>query len=176
MPISGVSATRRKADIAKLEELQARMPKTLQIIHITGDPARSINLRINIPTVKNSSYPREKQEVNEIQIDLPENYPFPPGPSVNFKTPIWNPNVYKSGKWCFGEWKITENLELFVVRLMKIIALDPTIINPRSAANGDAATWFVKNQTLHPNMFPTVALSYLMSEATRPSIAWRSIK
>lgn len=176
MAINGVSALRRRADVAKLEELQARMPKTLEIIKINGDPAQSINLRIRIPTIKNNSYPREKQEINEVQIDLLENYPFPPGPSVNFRTPIWNPNVYKSGKWCFGDWRVTENLELFVIRLMKVIALDPTIINPRSAANSEAANWYVKHQNLHPEMFPTVALSFLTSEAAQPSIAWRSIK
>lgn len=174
MAINGVSATRRKADVDKLKELQAKMPNVLKITKITGEPARSINLMINIPTVKNSSYPREKQETTEVQIDFSENYPFPPGPTVNFKTPIWNPNVYKSGKWCFGEWKVTENLELFVIRLMKVIALDPTIINPSSAANGEAAKWFNKN--IHSNMFPIVDITSLISQSSKPSIAWRSIK
>lgn len=176
MTINTVSATRRRADVEKLQELQTKMPRVLTILSITGDPARSIKLRINIPTAKNGSYPKERQETSDVEIVLPENYPFPPGPSVDFKTPIWNPNVYKSGKWCFGEWKITENLELFVVRLMKVIALDPTIINPRSAANAEAATWFVNHHRLRPELFPTVEISGLMIAAPQPSISWRSIK
>ncbi len=176
MAINEVSATRRRSDLAKLRELQARMPRALAILGVTGDPVRSIKLRINIPTAKSGAYPQDKQETSEVEIVLPENYPFPPGPFVTFSTPIWNPNVYASGKWCFGEWKVTENLELFVTRLMKVIALDPVIVNPRSAANGEAASWFVRQHSLHPELFPTVSLSGLIAEAPKPSIAWRSIK
>jgi ubiquitin-protein ligase len=152
------------------------MPRTLAILGVTGDPARSIKLRIAIPTARNGAYPQERQEISEVDIVLPENYPFPPGPFVTFTTPIWNPNVYPSGKWCFGEWKVTENLELFVMRLMKVIALDPSIVNPHSAANVEAAGWFVRHLSLHPERFPTVSLSELMMVAQKPSIVWRSIK
>jgi len=176
MAVNGVSATRRRTDIIKLQELQAKMPRTLTILGVKGIPAQAVKLRIRIPTAHNNAYPRERQEASEVEIILPENYPFPPGPSVNFKTPIWNPNVYKSGKWCFGEWKITDNLALFVIRLMKVIALDPAITNPLSAANGEAAGWYVQSHRLHPELFPTVSLSGLMVEAPQPTIAWRSIK
>lgn len=176
MNLEGVSGTRRRVDIIKLRELQARIPRTLTILRITGDPARSIALRISIPTACNKAYPREKQEESVVEIDLPETYPFPPGPSVNFKTPIWHPNVFQSGKWCFGEWKINENLELFVIRLMKAIALDPVITNPHSAANSAAASWFVLHQRLHPELFPTIALAGLNIEAPQPAIGWRSIR
>lgn len=176
MAVNGVSATRRRVDIIQLQALQGKMPRTLTILGVTGDPARSIKLRISIPTANNSAYPREKQETSEVEIVLPENYPFPPGPSVSFTTPIWNPNVYKSGKWCFGEWNVTENLSLFVIRLMKVIALDPIITNPESAANVEAANWFVQQYRLHPELFPTVALSGLMVEAPQPPMVWRTIK
>ncbi len=170
------SALRRKNDLDKLHELQSRLPRALQILGVTGDPPRSIKLRIRIPTARNANYPQEKQEVNEVEIVLPENYPFPPGPIVNFTTPIWNPNVYISGKWCFGDWKITENLELFVARLMKVIALDPTIVNPASPANGEAARWYVRLEGLRPDLFPTVSLTGLTAQAEKPKIVFRSIK
>lgn len=176
MAINEVSATRRRADLAKLRELQARMPRALAILGVSGDPAQSIKLRISIPTAKNDAYPQDKQEINEVKIVLPENYPFPPGPLVTFSTPIWNPNVYASNKWCFGEWKVTENLELFVIRLMKVIALDPEIINTRSAANNDAAKWFERELSRHPGLFPTVAITSLIAEAPKTQIKWRSIK
>jgi ubiquitin-protein ligase len=153
------------------------MPRALEILYVTGDPAQSIGLRIRIPTAKNESYPQVRQEFSEVKITLSENYPFPPGPEVFFETDIFNPNVYHPSKrWCFGDWKITENLELFVTRLMKVIALDPTIINPRSAANGAAASWFVMNQKLHPELFPTISLSSLMMSVTKPTIVWKAIK
>lgn len=176
MTINQASATRRRTDLAKLREMQTRMPRALEILSVTGDPAQSICLRIRIPTAKNESYPKERQEFSDVKIALPENYPFPPGPEVFFETDIFNPNVYPSKRWCFGDWKITENLELFVTRLMKVIALDPTIINPRSAANGSAASWFVMNQKLHPELFPTISLSSLMMPVAKPTIAWKTIK
>lgn len=170
------SAIRRRTDLAKLRELQTRASRALEILRVTGEPPRSIRLRIRIPTAKSARYPQEKQDVNEVEIVLPESYPLPPGPFVNFITPIWNPNVYSSGKWCFGEWKITENLELFVTRLMKVIALDPTIINPRSAANAEAARWYVQLHQQRPELFPTVAVSGLLAEAEKSKIAWHTIK
>jgi len=172
-----VSALRRRTDLLKLRELQSRMPRVLEILGVTGDPPRSIKLRIWIPTAMSAKYPQEKQEVNEVEIVLPENYPFPPGPFVRFTTPIWNPNVYRGGRWCFGDWKITENLELFVARLMKVIALDPIIVNPASPANGEAARWYVHLKRLRPELFPTVSLSGLMAEVEKKKkIAWRPMK
>lgn len=170
------SALRRRTDLAKLRELQSKMPRALEILGVTGDPPRSIKLRIRIPTARNAKYPQEKQELNEVEIVLPENYPFLPGPSVNFTTPIWNPNVHPSGKWCYGDWIVTENLELFVARLMKVIALDPTIVNPASAANYEAARWYVVLKGRRPELFPTVSLSGLLAEAEKPKIVWRPIK
>jgi len=169
-------AIRKRTDVAKLKELQTKMPGALEILSVVGDPPRSVKLRIRIPTAMNNRYPQQKQDISEVEIQLPEGYPLPPAgvPFVNFMTPIWNPNVYPSGKWCFGEWTITENLELFVVRLMKVIALDPTIINPRSAANGDAAHWYVQLLEQRSGLFPTVSIAELMSE--KPKIAWRTIK
>jgi len=170
------SALRRRTDLAKLRELQSRMPRTLEILEVLGDPPRSIKLRIRIPTARNANYPQEKQNVNDVEITLPENYPFPPGPMVNFSTPIWNPNVYPSGKWCFGNWTIMENLELFVVRLMKVIAFDPTIVNPLSAANREAAGWYVRLKGLRTDLFPTVSLAGLTARVEKPKIVFRQIK
>jgi len=170
------SALRRRTDLAKLHELQAKLPRVLEIIEVTGNPPRSFKLRIRIATAMNANYPQQKQEVNEVEIVLPESYPFPPGPEVRFTTPIWNPNVYPSKKWCFGNWNITETLEFFVERLMKVIALDPTIINEHSPANPEAANWYVLLKGRQPKLFPTVSLAGLMAQNKEPKIAWRPIK
>jgi ubiquitin-protein ligase len=170
------SAIRRKSDLDKLRDLQAKLPRALEIVRVTGTPPKLVRLRIRIPTAKNRRFPQDQQDTSEVEIAFSESYPLPPGPLVNFQTPIWNPNVYSSGRWCFGEWKITENLALFVTRLMKVIALDPEIINPRSPANADAANWYVQMRRQQPNLFPTVSLMSLMAEAVPPKIGWRTIK
>lgn len=166
---------RRRTDLAKLKELQGKMPKALEITGVKGDTPHSISCRIRIPTARNAEYPRVRQEVSDVEIQLPERYPFEK-PFVSFKTPIWNPNVYANGQWCFGGWNVTEYLDLFVVRLMKVIALDPTIINPRSPANGDAARWYVQVQERQPELFPTVSILALIAGQEAPKIVWRSIK
>ena len=177
MSINEASAIRRREDVKKLLDLQAKMPHTLLIKEVSGEPAQSIKIEINIPTAKNANYPHEKQDISSVVIKLPEAYPFPPGPTVIFNTTIWNPNVYKNGQWCFGDWEITENLELFVTRLMKVVALDPTIINPRSPANIEAANWYVKLNSNQPRLFPTVVLSNMMVEPKPREITWgRKIK
>ncbi len=173
--MSSTSALRKETDLKKLRELQSRIPKYLEILEVSGNPPKLIRLRIRIATAKNSNYPSEQQEISEVKIELPENYPFQV-PVVNFLTPIWNPNVYSSGRWCFGDWKITENLELFVTRLMKVIALDPSIVNPASPANYDAGKWYVQIKNRQSNIFPTVSISNLVAEVEKPKITWKPIK
>ena len=153
------------------------MPRTLKILQATDDLVMALRLRITIPTAKNQEYPRQVQESSEVSISLPGNYPMQPGPMVTFVSPIWNPNVYASGRWCSGLWQVTENLELFVKRLMRVIALDPAIVNPSSPANVAAAAWYRQMLQRNPRAFPTVSLESLEGPAVpKPSIAWRSIR
>lgn len=166
---------RRNTDLVKLRELQAGMPRALEILSVTGNPPRAIDLCIRIPTARNGNYPQDIQKASEVQIILPERYPIEQ-PTASFKTPIFNPNVYASGKWCIGRWNQMEFLDLFVKRLMQLVALDPRIIDPRSPANAEAAQWYVRLQGLRPNLFPTVSLSGLMAEVQKPKIVWRPIK
>ncbi len=169
-------AIRKREDLAKLKTLRGRLPQDmLEITGVKGDPPRELSLRIRLPTAKNASYPRERQDVNDVTFQFPERYPFQE-PAVMFTTPIWNPNVYASGKYCFGGWKVTENLELFVIRLMKVITLDPSIVNPRSAANAEAARWFLEAIQRYPKLFPTESLAEVISAAERPKMIWRNIK
>jgi ubiquitin-protein ligase len=168
-----VYATRKIADIQKLRMLAAKMPAALEITGLCGNPPSSLTCRIIIRTAKNENFPNETQNINDIEIQFPERYPIQP-PVVQIKTPIWNPNVYTSGKWCFGTWDPTENLELFIIRLMKVIALDPAIINPNSPANKLAADWYRYRTIRQPGLFPTVSILSLMVNTERPKIIFRN--
>lgn len=173
--MNGTYAIRKREDLAKLKGLQVKLPTVLEIVGVKGDPPRELALRIRLPTAKSSSYPYEKQDMSDVTFQLPERYPLQK-PTVTFKTPIWNPNVYPSGMYCYGEWNVTENLELFVIRLMKVIALDPTIINPRSPANGDAARWYMQMIERDPKLFSTVSVAGLINLSEKPKMVWRNIK
>ena len=126
-------------DLQKLHALAGRSRGILQIGQVKGSPVSSIVLRIRIPTARNENYPGVRQEISEAVIQIPPKYPLQK-PRVSFTTPIWNPNVYTSGQLCYGDWKITEFLDLFVIRLMKVLAYDPTIINPKSPARRQLGT------------------------------------
>lgn len=170
-----MSEDRKRTDLSRLKALQSKIPMILEVAGVKGDPPYSITCSVHIPTAKNSEYPRVRRDVSEIEIQLPERYPYQ-GPLVSFKSPIWNPNVFTSGQWCYGPWKVMEFLDLFVIRLMRVVALDPAIINPESAANRAAAQWYVQLQARQPELFPTVSVSSLMTAPQPPRIAWRNIK
>jgi hypothetical protein len=174
--LNPVSALRRQADLEKLRALAARMPGTLEILRVTGSPAETIKLRLRVPTARNSNFPREIQPSTDVEIALNANYPMPPGPAVNILTPVWNPNIFASGRWCSGTWRITENLELFVIRLMKLLAFDHSIINTASPANDEASRWYntIKRQT--PGIFPTMDLSRALAVEEKPKIGWKPIR
>ena len=174
--MSEASALRKRSDLLKLRELQARVPRVFEIREVKGDPPESIKLLIRIPTAKNTNYPEERQEVSEVTILLPDNYPVRACPTVLFSTPIWNPNVYDSGRWFYGDWRITENLSLFVTRLLKVIVMDPTIVNPESPANGRARDWYVQLRSRRPELFPTAALPDSIVQGEVAKVTWRSIK
>lgn len=165
---------RKYADTAKVQALAARMPSLLQILGVAGVPPQRVNIRIAIPTAKNNQYPLVRQDYSEAEIILGAKYPFEK-PIVVFKTPIWNPNVSASGTLCFGDWTVTENLELFVIRIMKVVALDPEIINSKSPYNAESAKWFVDSLRTRPHLFPTVPKERLVPRADGPSMIWRSV-
>lgn len=172
-----VFALRKREDLAKLRALRERMPRTLEIIRESGDPPNWITLAIHIPTAPNQSYPREKQLVSEVDIKLPEQYPLKAGPKIVFTSPIWNPNVFDSGRWCYGDkWSITENLEMLVIRLMQVIALDPAVINLKSAANREAAGWYHRMMKANSRIFPTISVIGLMAEQPKKKMTWRTIQ
>jgi hypothetical protein len=65
----------------------------------------------------------------------------------------------------------TEGLDLLVVRVMRLLALDPAIVNLHSAANGLAAAWYRMALAQNPRAFPSVAIEAPRREK-RPTVAW----
>lgn len=163
--------TRLNEDLVKIRTLAARIPSVLKIDSVSGNPPQMVQLTINIPTARDEYYPQTCQDSSRVEIQFPVSYPLPPGPTVVFKTPIFNPNVYPSGMYCYGSWKPTENMELFVIRLLKVIALDPDIVYPGSAANRPAAEWYLSMRRSRPHLFPTLTVTQLL-QAPKPKIIW----
>jgi ubiquitin-protein ligase len=174
--ISRVSMERRRSDMEKLRALQASFPHLFRIVSTDGSEPSLIRLSIRIPTARRAKNPQIEQCETSVDVMLPALYPLPPGPTVQFRTPIFNPNVFGGGSWCYGSWSISETLGQFVFRLLRTIALDPEIVNPKSAANPLAAEWYRSQRRNSRHLFPTVSLTAAPAEPVAPKVMWRDVR
>ena len=117
---------------------------------------------------------KELQDVTKITISLPAKYPFAE-PSVAINTPIFHPNVYKSGLICLGTgWLPTQGLDLLVKKIMQIITFDPSILNEKSPANTEALFWYREAKKTHAQSFPTDSLSFSESAPSK-QLRWNDV-
>ena len=84
-----------------------------------------------------------------LEVNFPDNYPSS-APQVFFKTPIFHPNIYTSGKVCVSlltrwspEVKVSEILLVIVALLARPNTSDP--------ANRDASTMLDRNKAEFDN-------------------------
>jgi len=149
---------RRDEDVSKLRELEKRTGGRIRVTHVSGRPIETIALRLTVRTAGNPKFPAQTVTEVNANIQLAARYPFVE-PSVALTTRVFNPNVYESGRVCFGpKWLPTEYLDLLAQRLFKILAFDESIINVASAANGEAAHWYLHAKTRYPADFPSDTL------------------
>lgn len=160
--------TRRKEeDIKKIRDMDHEHPGMVEFLganqHLT-----MIKVRINVPTARDREYPMVVQQSTDVEIELPAKYPFEM-PHAKVLTPIWNPNVFIHGNICMGgRWLPTENLDLYVKRIIRIFAFDPLIINTASAAHSEASLWYLAAKDRHPRAFPSIALEKLYKSPKPP--------
>ena len=167
-------ARRRDEDVRRLYALETRYHGMFDVLEVDGRPPRRVRLRLAIPTARSAVFPLDRQAVSELVVELPEAYPLQE-PRLTITTPVFNPNVYASGVVCHGmTWMPTEGLDLLVVRVMRLLALDPAIVNLSSAANGLAAAWYRLMIAQHPGAFPSVAIQ-APRRAERPAVAWGAV-
>lgn len=167
---------RRKQDLVKLNQLASESNGKIKIISSTGNPVSRIVIELNYPTVINDNYPDKVHNSSKIDISLTSKYPFTE-PVVSFERPIvFHPNIYDSGRICFGtKWLPTQGLDLLVKRIVKIITYEPDILNEASPANTKALSWYRKAFSKYPNKFPTTKLVET-STATKSTMNWNNLK
>ena len=157
---SSAHALRRKADIGRLRELAAGAGGRLQLLEAPDRPGQPIRLAIACSTAASSAYPGSRQEGVRLRIDLPSRYPFE-RPVVTVESPIFHPNVFASGVVCQGErWLPGEGIDLFVRRMIGLVTFAPGAVNPASAANREAAAWYLQQRARTPAAFPTDRLDF----------------
>lgn len=165
--------TRIEQDLKKIRTLSDRTGGKVILTETKGNPISEIYLELRYITAPSSSYPAAKQDVTKVKIALVSRYPFVE-PVATITTPIYHPNVFSGGKICFGtKWLPTENLDLLVKRIIKIITFDPTILNESSPANGNALTWYKMAKSRNPSYFPTDRSTEISEQ--KPRMTWKNI-
>ena len=162
---------RREEDVAKLRSLEQRTAGRIKVVRVSGQPITEVELKFNVRTAADSSFP--SRAINNVvaTIKLGARYPLEE-PSVSFSTKVFNPNVYSSGRVCLGlKWLPTEYLDLLAQRLFKLLAFDDSIVNTLSPANGEASRWYARQRAQHPSDFPSDRFP-VQPEKPVPGLKW----
>jgi ribonuclease E len=102
----------------------------------------------------------------EARIAIPAGYPFRDGPRAFLSPAVWHPNVFPDGQVCQGRtWRVSEFLDLYVERMLRILSFQEEGVNLQSVANAPAAGWYRTASARAPQSFPTDALD--MPDALR---------
>jgi len=173
--MADANTIRRETDLNKLKDLCLASSGKVVIKSTKGNPVDEITIELKLNTAPSNKYPNEKQATTLVVIQLSNRYPLQE-PTANIKTPIYHPNVYSSGKICFGQkWLPTEGLDMLVKRIIKIVTFDPTILNEKSPANSDALKWYNSAVKAHPSAFPTDSLTS-SNQKTEKTMNWSNIQ
>ncbi|MET0732851.1 MAG: ubiquitin-conjugating enzyme E2, partial [Casimicrobiaceae bacterium] len=151
------TATRREIDIERIRALASASGGRIGIVTLPVAGRPRFVLDLGYATAGSSVYPDMRQPSSRIAIDLAPRHPFQP-PVTTVLTPIFHPHVFVSGVVCIGaKWAPGEGLDLFVKRVVQLLAYDPLLMNPHSIANAAANVWYRLALRSHPDAFPTDA-------------------
>jgi len=138
---------RIKNDYYELMSISCNM---LEICPVLGKPPfvteYKITIRANsiLGVVRNNPIYRK---IHEVKLVLGESYPIsaPFVQMISMPQP-YHPNWFVNGTWCGGLWLPKESISSYVYRMAKTIQFSPSFTNPSSAANSEAAAWYLKNR------------------------------
>jgi len=168
-------AERRREDIKRLHSMCSASSGRLRVVSTKGDPPHEVTIELACRTAASAGYPSDVTAKTTVRVHFPERYPFQE-PIAEIQTPIFHPNVYSSGRICFGtKWLPTEGLDLLVKRILQIITFDPTLVNVASPANRVAATWYCSALRSHPQAFPTDTLNLASEAKAAKPMQWRDV-
>jgi hypothetical protein len=143
---------RLQSDHASLRALAGGSGGTLSIEQLKGQPPDYYVLEYRCRTIErlDRSKPVFRYQ-NRVEIRLPARYPAPyDAPRVRMLTPIWHPHVYKNSVVCMGEWKTSEYLDMFALRLGALLQFEREFFDMHDPANEEAIEWARRNLILFP--------------------------
>ena len=166
------AGSRRDVDIERLRALAATSGGRIGIVTLPVAGRPRFVLDLGYATVGSHRYPAERQPSSRVAIDLAPRHPFQP-PVTTVLTPIFHPHVFSSGIVCIGsKWLPSEGMDLFVHRVVRLLAFDPLLMNPYSIADGAANAWYQAALRRHPEAFPTDVAALALAVDERGGSGW----
>lgn len=156
---------RLASDRARLDELEARSHGKVRVLRVPSASHPTLELELAYRTADSAAYPSRSRNSTRLVIDFPGRYPFVT-PTARITTPILHPNVWETGVVCLGaKWIASEGIDLFVLRIARLVSFDPLLVNEQSAANRQALVWYQRARRDHPGAFPSDTVHWLDAPA-----------
>jgi hypothetical protein len=166
---------RRRQDLLKVTRLGERSRGRITISEVKGAPLDEAVITLAYKTAPSPRYPRESRDSTRVRVVLSSRYPFQE-PAIETLDPVFNPNVYASGRFCLGaKWLPTESLDLLITRVAKILTFDPEILNDRSPANMEATQWYKATSADFPAAFPSDTFELDSEVVPKKKLMWSEV-
>jgi len=167
--------TRRREDLARVRALCERSDGRLAFVSADAEAPSEVRLRARLRVALDPSYPASAGDALALRIAIPQGYPFRDGPRTFVSPVVWHPNVFADGQICQGRtWRVSEFLDLYVQRMLRILTYQDDGVNLSSVANPTAAAWFRGARARAPQAFPTDAADVARASGRR--VGWRDAR
>ena len=105
--------------------------------------------------VKTYCSPTKTMNQCKVRIVLPPNYPTVAPNAIMEGTMVYHPNWFQNThRWCCGNYRMSESLGNYVVRMIQTLQFDPVVTFPDDPADKKIASWY-KEHMNDKKMFPT---------------------
>jgi len=163
---------RRREDLRRVKALCERSGGRLRFVGADADAPNEVRLRAHLRVALDASYPMRAGGSVDLRIAIPAGYPFRDAPRSFVSPVVWHPNVFPDGQVCQGRtWRVSEFLDLYVERILRILSFQDDGVNLQSVANAPAASWYRSARARAPQAFPTDSLDALRAPERR--VGWQ---
>lgn len=163
---------RRQEDLRRVRALCQASGGKLVFVSADAEAPSEIRLRLNHRMAQDAGYPQRVAGPVDLRIVLPGGYPLREPPRAWLSPAVWHPNVFPDGTVCQGrKWMVSEYLDLYVRRIVRIATYQADVTNLDSVANAQAAAWYRSALARTPQAFPSDEVE-AVSRATG-SIGWK---
>lgn len=116
----------------------------------------SVNVRSYVLSVRSGRYTVSAVDRCTVKVTLWDSYPhIAPNIRMLSLPPVFHPDWYSKGTYCSSEpWHPDTPLKDFVLRMIRTLCWDPSVMEMNSPANYKALNWYQKNRN-NPVLFPS---------------------